>query len=123
MKIAIPVDRNDDDANVFEHFGRAPYYCIVTIGNNNEIESIEFYQNPAVDEHEPGDLPSFLASKKVNVLIAMGIGRRAMYYFDQLGIRVITGAGGRVTDVVKKFLEGKLESTPYEPEHKWHDHY
>jgi len=120
MRIAVPVDRKDINANIFEHFGRAPYYCIITI-ENREVKNIEFYPNPAIEDHAPGDVPSFLASKKVDTLITMGIGRRAKYFFDQLNITVITGASGKVTEIIKKFLEGELKSIPYEPERKWHD--
>lgn len=120
MRIAIPVDSNDINANIFEHFGRAPYYCVVTI-ENNDIKSIDFYPNPAINDHAPGDIPNFLAAKKVNVLIAMGIGRRAIYFFDQLNIKVITGASGKLSDIIKRFIKSELKSVPYEPKRKWRD--
>lgn len=120
LKIAIPCTGNSVEAEVFEHFGRAPYYCILTV-DENEIRDIEFYKNPAIEEHAPGDIPSFLHSKGVNVLIAMGVGRRAIYYFNELGIEVITGASGKIIDVVKRYIKGELESVPYEPSRKWHE--
>jgi len=43
------------------------------------------------------------------VVIAYGMGGRAVDFFNQLGIDVITGASGRVEEVVDDFLKGRIE--------------
>jgi len=126
MRIAIPANGNSLDAYVYEHFGRAPYYIIIDV-DNNEIKNVEVIQNPAIHEHAPGQIPSLLASKGVNILIARGVGPRAQMFFQQLGIQVITGAFGRIREVIDAFLRGELKSMPYEPMTKWpgrhHNHH
>ncbi|MGQ4892863.1 MAG: NifB/NifX family molybdenum-iron cluster-binding protein [Candidatus Njordarchaeia archaeon] len=118
MRIAVPSDGDNLDAQVFEHFGRAPYYIIVDI-EDSEIKSVKAVPNPSVETHNPGDLPLMLADEKVDVLIARGVGRRALAYFQELGIDVITGAYGKIRDIVEKFVRGELSSTPYQPKEKW----
>ena len=120
MRIAIPSDGDNMDAQIFEHFGRAPYYMIIDI-ENREIKNVEAIPNPSVESHNPGDLPMMLAEKKVDVLITRGVGRRAIAYFQELGINVIRGAYGKIGEIVEKFIKGELYSTPYQPEKKWKD--
>ena len=42
--------------------------------------------------HEPGVLPSWLHQLGADVIIAGGMGQRAVGLFDEKGIKVITGA-------------------------------
>lgn len=118
MRIAIPSEGDNIDAHVFEHFGRAPYYMIINI-ENREIKNVKAVPNPSVESHNPGDLPMMLAEEKVDILITRGVGRRAVAYFQELGIDVITGAYGKIREIVEKFIKGELFSTPYHPEKKW----
>jgi len=121
LRIAVPVDRNNENCNIFEHFGRAPFYVIIDV-ENNEILNVESFPNPSVSDHTPGEIPSTLASKGVNVLICMGVGKRAIYHFQNLGIQVITGARGKIKEVIESYLRNELVSKPYEPDKKWHEH-
>ena len=41
------------------------------------------------------------------------MGQRAIAFFNQLGIEVVTGAYGKIEDVVKAFIERVLEVDPY----------
>lgn len=118
LKIAVPVNRNDKKASVFEHFGRAPYYMIVSV-ENGEILGIEYIKNPLV-EHQPGEIPDMLRRNGVNVIICMGMGRRARSVFANFGIEVVGGASGNALDCIKNYLEGKLRDIEYYPETKWH---
>ena len=42
--------------------------------------------------HEPGLLPRWLGEKGVNLIIAGGMGQRAVSLFTEQGIKVLTGA-------------------------------
>lgn len=44
-----------------------------------------------------------------------------MEFFNVLGIRVITGAYGKVSDVLNQFTSGNLVSREYRPSKKWED--
>lgn len=118
IRVAIPADNDDiKEAHVFEHFGRAPYYLIIEI-TDNKISSVEAYKNPAI-EHSPGTIPEFLKSKGANVIICMGMGRRAQMFFAEYGIEIVTGASGKVSDIISSFIRGELKSRPYQPREKW----
>ena len=102
MKIAIPTE----SGNVSEHFGRALEFTIVDI-KNNKIVNKEVIPNPG---HVRGFIPKFLHEKGVKYVITGGIGWRAIEIFKKFGVEVIVGVRGRIEEVLKKFIEGKLVS-------------
>jgi len=101
MRIAIPSE-TDEGLNGFvaEHFGRAPYYVIVDI-EEGKIVKVQVEKTPST-EHVFGLIPRFLKERKVDLIIAMRMGPRARELFRQLGIRVITGASGRIIDLINE---------------------
>jgi len=108
MRIAIPCSNNNGlESEISMHFGRSPYYTFVD-AEGNEIKSFEVLPVPFA-EHGPGDLPNFVKENGGDVVIAYGMGGRAVDFFNQLGIDVITGASGRVKEAVDAFLKGRIE--------------
>jgi predicted Fe-Mo cluster-binding NifX family protein len=101
MKIAVSTDGN----NVSEHFGRCPHFTIAEI-EQGSVKSKEIIDNPG---HSPGFIPQFLHDKGVKCIICGGMGARAVGFFEELGIRAITGVCGTIDDVLRQFAEGKLE--------------
>lgn len=102
MKIAIA----NDSGYVSAHFGHCAEYTFF------EVEDGKLVSQTSVPtpEHEPGILPPFLAEKGANVVIAGGMGGRALELFASHGIDVILGAQGRVQDVLSAYLDGALVS-------------
>ena len=122
MRIAIPCENASLDADVSMHFGRAPFFAIIDV-RDGEIVNVEFVRNP-FEEHMPGQIPRFLHSLGVNVIIAYGMGVKARMFFESFGISVITGAYGRVRDVVRGFLTGTLElDLEWEKREGFHRHH
>ncbi len=101
MKIAI----STDNGNVSEHFGRCPQFTIVEIKDNKIIKK-EIIDNPG---HKTGFLPKFFKEKGVDYVIAGGAGFRAQQFFNEFGIKLITGVQGKVDDIINSFIEGKLK--------------
>lgn len=121
VRIAIPSDTDRGlEAKVYEHFGRAPYYTLVDV-EGGSIVNVEPMVNPAI-QHTPGVLPSYLRDRGVKVVIAMGIGPRAVSMFESYGIKVVTGASGRIREVVDAYVKGRLRSRPYTPKHRFRFH-
>ncbi len=107
MRIAFASDENKGlESNIAFHFGRCKYYVFVDV-EDKEIKKIEVKENPFFNQHQPGIIPQFIAKEKANVIIAGGMGPRAVDWFKKLGIRPITGVKGKVKDVLNDFLEGK----------------
>ena len=108
MRVAISCeDDNGLNSVVAQHFGRCPFYTIVDI-EDGSIEGVRVIANPFYAHHLPGRIPGFIRDQGVEVMIAGGMGRRAIELFEQYGIEVITGALGTVRDVLNDFLEGRL---------------
>ncbi len=108
MKIAVPsTDERGLDSEVGQHFGRVPFYTIVLV-QDNAIKEVEVIKNP-FSEHYPGQIPNFLKQKGVDVIIAYGMGWRARENFRLLGISVVTGAYGRIREVINSYLRGSIK--------------
>jgi len=108
MKIAFACeDNNGLDSTIARHFGRCPYYTFVTI-ENGKIVKVETKENPYFDSHEPGVVPNYIAKEGANVIIAGGMGQRAREWFEKLGIQAVTGAQGKVKDLLEEYLKNKL---------------
>ena len=112
MRIAVPLkDGRGLESEVCEHFGRARYFAFIDV-EENTIKGAEVVEVP-FEEHGPGDLPNFIKEHGGDVVLAYGMGRKAMAYFESLGIAVVTGAHGRVRDVVEAFIHQVLEVDPH----------
>ena len=112
MTKKIAVASNDHmglNSQVSAHFGRCPYYTLVEV-EDDEIKKIGIVENPYYSSHgQPGQAPNFIKQQGAEVIIAGGMGPRAIEFFNQLGIEVVTGADGRVADVVDSYLRGNLK--------------
>ena len=75
---------------------------------DNKIKNKETLIPPP---HEPGVLPRWLHEMGTNVIIAGGMGGRALDLFAQNGIKVITGAPASAPeDLVQSYLDNTLEA-------------
>lgn len=102
----------DDDrglnAEMSAHFGRCPFYTLVDV-NGTEIERVNVIKNPYFNNHIPGQVPVFIKEQDANVMIAGGMGPRAIDLFSSFGIEVATGASGKVEDVLNAYLRGGIK--------------
>lgn len=108
MRIAFSCD--DDrglEGVVAHHFGRCPYYAFVDV-DNGQVKSVEVVPNPYYGRHAPGVVPDFIHSQGADVMITGGMGSRAVAFFDQYGIEVVTGASGTVRYALKAYMQGQL---------------
>ncbi len=100
MKTAIATD----NGQVSAHFGRCPSYTIIEI-QDGKVLSKNLVDNPG---HQPGFIPNFLNDMDVNVIIAGGMGRRAIDLFGQYNIETVLGVSGNIENVIEEYLSGKL---------------
>ena len=103
MKIAVPIENN----RLAAHFGRCPQVMLFTVDDGSgEIIDQKTLPTPP---HEPGVFPSWLKRHGVDVIIAGGMGRRALQLFTQAGIGVVVGAPEATSgDLVNAYLAGTL---------------
>jgi len=103
MKFAIPLA----EGKLTAHFGHCQEFALVEV-EDNEIKKKETLVPPP---HEPGVLPRWLHELGTNIIIAGGMGARAMDLFVQNGIRVLTGAPSLTPEeLVKQYLDNTLQT-------------
>jgi len=108
MKIAFAAEENKGlESRIAYHFGRCPYYVFVEI-EGDKIKSVETKENPYFNNHAPGVVPEFIASQGAKVIIAGGMGPRAIDWFNRLGVQPLTGISGIVRDALNDYLAGRL---------------
>jgi predicted Fe-Mo cluster-binding NifX family protein len=105
IAIAVEDDRGLD-GQVGAHFGRCPYYTLVEASGEKVVGS-RVIANPYLDVHRPGVMPRFIRDLGAQVIIAGGMGPRAIDLFHGFGIDVATGATGTVAAVLGAHLRGE----------------
>ena len=103
MKFAIPLA----EGKLTAHFGHCQEFALVE-AEDNQIKSKETLVPPP---HEPGVLPNWLHELGANVIIAGGMGARALDLFAQNNIKVIVGASAlTLEELVKQYLDNTLQT-------------
>jgi predicted Fe-Mo cluster-binding NifX family protein len=104
-RIALPLT----DGRLAQHFGRCEQFVIYeTHPERGSVGPCEMLSAPP---HRPGFLPGWLAEKGVNVIIARGMGPRAVASFEAQGIEVVLGAvSDHANTLILSYLSGDLQS-------------
>ena len=116
MKFAIPLA----EGKLTAHFGHCKEFAVIDVEDKHIVKK-EILEPPP---HEPGVLPKWLHGLGANVIIAGGMGQRAISLFDTIGlndwnIRMIEANDviGQIKDRYYRFdeLPGIINSA----KHKW----
>ena len=103
MKFAIPLA----EGKLTAHFGHCQEFAMVEV-EDNQIKNKETLIPPP---HEPGVLPKWLHDLGANVIIAGGMGARALDLFSQNDIKVIVGASALTPEeLVNQYLANTLQT-------------
>jgi predicted Fe-Mo cluster-binding NifX family protein len=104
MKYAVPVA----GGAMSPHFGHCEEFAFFDVDEQKKaIVNREYIPSP---EHQPGLLPAWLAEKGAKVVIAGGMGPRAVDLLRQYGIDVVIGAAEDDPEqAVLRHLGGSLE--------------
>jgi predicted Fe-Mo cluster-binding NifX family protein len=103
MKFAIPLA----EGKLTAHFGHCQEFALVDV-EDNKIKNTEKMVPPP---HEPGVLPRWLHEQGTDVIIAGGMGARALDLFSQNGIEVRTGAPSLTPEeLVQQYLDDALQT-------------
>ncbi|MCD4846820.1 MAG: NifB/NifX family molybdenum-iron cluster-binding protein [Candidatus Aegiribacteria sp.] len=122
MRIVVSSDNDKAlDSSVSHHFGRCPYFTVINI-EDDEILNAEAVENPYFSAHSPGQVPDFVSSLGADVMIAGGMGGRAISIFSNYGIKCSTGGTGSVKKAVTHFLSGYLSDASPCRESREHGH-
>jgi predicted Fe-Mo cluster-binding NifX family protein len=117
MKIAVSANGPTLDAEVDPRFGRCPYFIIA------DPETMEFEAIDNASAMAAGgagiSAAQMVAGKGVAAIITGNCGPNAHQVLSAAGIEMITGASGKVKDVLESYRAGKLKasSQPSVPDH------
>jgi len=104
MRIAIPLA----DGLLALHFGHCEQFALLDV--DPATRQILKREDVVPPPHQPGLLPPWLAERGVQVVIAGGMGQRAVALFNQQGIQVHVGAPAAAPEqIVQDFLSGSLQ--------------
>ena len=117
VRVAVACDDESGlEAQVSAHFGRCPSYTVAVM-KGDEIVSHEVAVNPHFSHHAPGEVPRFLIGLGADVVLAGGMGPRAVMMLNQGGVEVATGMTGTVRDAIRGWVAGARGITPCQHDH------
>jgi len=112
-KIVIPVDVSDTDtAQIFPHFGKAPFFANVEISDEGKVEKITYTENKGHHFGGKGRPGLIIAESGANALIVRNMGPRGINVMKSHGIKVLTSKSQTLKDAIDEFL--KNQTTPLE---------
>jgi predicted Fe-Mo cluster-binding NifX family protein len=104
----IAVASEDDrglESQVCPHFGHCPTFTLVEL-HAGRISDVRVETNPLARSHSPGSLPAHVRSLGAEVMLAGGMGQRAVAFFREMGIEACAGYEGPVREAVEDYLNG-----------------
>lgn len=106
MKVAVPLIQG----KFSEHFGGAEGFGLFEVDelSRTVVSNIVCEAPP----HERGVFPRWLHEKGANVILAGGMGTKAVQMFEHFGVQVVAGARGEDPEaIVRSFLNNTLEAS------------
>jgi len=113
VKVVIPVDRKDNDnAQIFPHLGKAPFFANVEISDEGKVEKITYTENKGQHFGGRGRPAIIIAESGANAIIVRNMGPRGINIMKSHGIKVLTSKSQTLKEAINEFL--KNETTPLE---------
>jgi len=107
MKLAITSTGRELISDLDPRFGRAKYFIVVD-PESLEYEVVENKQNLDLPQGAGIQAAKTIVDQNVDVLISGNCGPKAFKILEAAGIKVVTGAEGRVMDGVTQYGSGEL---------------
>ncbi len=109
VRIVIPVeDRNDLNAKLSQHFGRAPYFVVVELDENGRVLNLQIVPNKSEHFGGMGRPPEIILSLRPNAVITYGMGFRALSMFQSANVAVLKTDKDFVKDVIEAYNRDEL---------------
>jgi len=119
MKVCVPTMGNDGlDEAVSQHFGQAPTFTVVDLDRNE----VKVLQNRSTHMGGRGLPPDMLNGHGIDVMIAGGLGPKAILAFCSYNVEVFVGATGTVKDAIDDWKQGSLSRADLENACREHKH-
>jgi predicted Fe-Mo cluster-binding NifX family protein len=121
MRIVVPVsDERGIDAQLSEHFGRAPYYAIIDLDNEGHVTGQGTMANTSEHFGGIGHPPDRILQLQPKALITYGMGPRALRIFQNAKVAVLRTKANTVRNAVKAYNNDELEELTQGCQHAKH---
>jgi predicted Fe-Mo cluster-binding NifX family protein len=81
---------------------------VAHVNGDNRVEHAEVQANPYAQGHQPGQIPQYIKSLGADVVVAGGMGVKAIDWFRKLGIEVATGTREGIGATLDAYLAGTV---------------
>lgn len=110
VRVVVPVvDEKKMNALLSGHFGRAPFFAVVDIGEKGEVVGLKMIPN--VSEHfgGTGHPPDRILQLNPHAVITYGMGPRALGIFQNARVAVLRTNAKTVKEVIDGYNRDELE--------------
>jgi predicted Fe-Mo cluster-binding NifX family protein len=109
IRVVLPVvDESGLNAQVAEHFGRAPYFAVVELDDNGNVLNIRTVPNVGEHAGGMGQTHDNIVKLKPNAIIVYGMGPRGLSAFQGAGVAVLRANTNTVTGNIAAYNEDTL---------------
>jgi predicted Fe-Mo cluster-binding NifX family protein len=120
-RIIVPaVGQEGLKADLAEHFGRAPYFAVVDLGDNGEVANVKTVPNVGEHAGGMGYTHDHILGLQPNAIIVYGMGPRGLNTFQSAGIAVLRATAKTVGEVVTAYKEDQLQELTEGCQHAHH---
>ena len=121
-RIVVPaVDKRGLDAQLAEHFGRAPYFAVVELDESGNVSNVKTVPNVGEHAGGMGQSHDHIVKLNPNAIIVYGMGPRGLTTFQDAGVAVLRADGNTVREVIAAHNEDRLQELT-EGCHEAHHH-
>jgi len=109
-RIVVPVlDEKGIDAQLSEHFGRAPYFVIIDLDDEGHVIGQGTISNTSEHFGGVGNASDRILQLQPRALITYGMGPRAIRLFQNAGVAVLRSDVNNVREVVRAYNNNELK--------------
>jgi predicted Fe-Mo cluster-binding NifX family protein len=109
-RLVIPtLDGEGLQAQVSEHFGRAPYFTVVDLNEQKEVLRVEVVANSGAHFGGQGHPTEGILAQHPQVVITRGMGPRAFQEFAEARVVVLQSNAVTVEEAIATYREGRLQ--------------
>jgi len=121
MKILVPVATPTEDTKISEHFGRSPYFAIITI--EGKSYTVKFIPNM---RHQGIRASDIAVKEGIDIVVVTNIGLGALNMLKSAGIRICKATKNSLKDLIEDITKGILqdfedEGCPGKGHHREHE--
>jgi predicted Fe-Mo cluster-binding NifX family protein len=109
-RIVVPVsDDRGIDAQLSQHFGRAPFYAIIDLDEEGHVIGQGTIANTSEHFGGVGHPPDRILQLKPRALITYGLGPKALRIFQDAEVAVLRTEANTVREVVRAYNNNELQ--------------